>query len=279
MQRNSPDFIGIGAPHAGLGVVTKLLSAHPAVVDSIPALNFFNTDDYATKGVAWYEDTLPKKSPGVLTGECSPTYMTTPGVAERIVGEYPDTKLFVIVRNPIERAIVQYEHAKAKRLVSTQISCARYLTTVQKAQTDGFYGHHLREYFTYYSSLQLQVIVYDELVENPLKVIQSLYAFLEIDKEYIPKILAAYAPPPDDPINPSKLTRLILAIKKQIKRMREKPPVPIFPPPYRISAYFTPEELVPFTEAFATDARPLSNFLHRDMGAFWNLEEPKTIVT
>lgn len=273
MQRNTPDFIGIGAAHAGLGVVTKLLSSHPAIVDSIPALHFFNTEAYDTKGVAWYEDTLPPKAPGVLTGECCPGYMTTSGVAERIVREYPDTKLFVIVRNPIERAIVQYEYAKAKRQVSAQISCARYLATVPKVQTDGFYGQHLREYFAYYSSLQLFVVVYDELVENPLKVMQSLFAFLEVDANFVPKALAAYAPPPDEPINPSKLKRLIMFIKKKIKHLTEKPAVPVFPPPYVISQYFTPEELAPFKRAFAVDALPLSNFMHRDIGTLWNLEE------
>ncbi len=273
MQRNTPDFIGIGAPQAGLSVVTRLLACHPAIVDQIPALQFFNTDAYESKGVGWYEDTLPKKAPGTLTGECCPSYMTTPGVAERIVREYPDTKIFVIVRNPIERAIVQYEYAKAKRQVSSQISCARYLATVPRAQTDGFYGQHLREYFAYYSSLQIMVIVYDELVENPLKVMQALYAFLEVDSNFIPKTLAAYAPPPDEPINPSKLKRLIMFIKKKIKHLTEKPPQPVFPPPYVIEKYFSPEELAPFKRAFAIDAHPLSNFMHRNMGAFWNLED------
>ncbi len=273
MQRNTPDFIGIGAQHAGLGMVTKLLASHPAVVDSIPATHFFSTDAYDTKGTAWYETTLPVKARGILTGECSPTYLTSSGVAERIVRDYPDTKIFVIVRNPIERAVVQYEYAKSKRQVSSQISCARYLATVPKAQTDGFYGQHLREYFAYYSSLQLHVIIYDELYENPLKVMQTLYAFLEIDTTFIPKALSAYAPPPDEPINPGKIKRMVMFIKRRIKKLTEKPPQPVFPIPYQIETYFTQEELAPFKRVFRTDAEPLSNFMHRDMGSFWKLDE------
>jgi hypothetical protein len=168
--------------------------------------------------------------------------------------------------------VVQYEYAKTKRQVSAQISCARYLATVPQAQTDGFYGHHLREYFAYYSSLQLHVIVYDEFFENPLKVMQALYAFLEIDATFIPKTLAAYAPPPDEPINPGKIKRLRMFIKKRIKRLTEKPPQPVFPPLYQLERYFSPEEIAPFKRAFAVDAQPLSNFMHRDMGAYWNLE-------
>ena len=57
MQRHSPQFIGIGAEHAGLGVIVRLLSAHPGISATIPALNFFNTDAFEQKGTDWYEST------------------------------------------------------------------------------------------------------------------------------------------------------------------------------------------------------------------------------
>ncbi len=273
MQKHAPQFIGIGAAHAGLGIVTKLLSSHPQVITAIPALNFFNTDAFATRGTLAYEDTLlPPYESKRLRGECSPAYLSTSGVAERIATEYPDTKLFVIVRNPIDRAIAQYEHAKRTRALSAQISCARYMTATPQVQTDGFYGKHLHEYFLYYTSQQLHVIVYEDLVSSPLTVMQALYAFLDINPTFIPKELATFAPPPDEPKHRGRISRLIHFVIKLVKKARTKPVVSVFPKALAQATYFTPEELAPFQRVFATDARHLTNLLHRDMGVFWNLE-------
>jgi hypothetical protein len=274
MQKHSPQFIGIGAAHAGLGIVTKLLSSHPQVVTAIPALNFFNTDAFVTRGTLAYEDELlPAYQSGKLRGECSPAYLAAPGVAERIATEYPDTKLFVIVRNPIDRSIAHYEQAKRKKAVSPHISCARYMAATPAVQTDGFYGKHLHEYFFYYTSKQLHIIVYEDLVTSPLTVMQTLFAFLEINPNFIPKELASFAPPPDEPKHRGRISRLVHFIAKLIKKARTKPAAPIFPEAFVHTKYCTAEELVPFKRVFATDARHLTNLLHRDMGVFWNLDE------
>jgi len=271
MKKSGPSFIGIGASFSGLGVITKCLAAHPQVSDTIPAYNFFSSDAFTKKGLLWYEAHSATIDPAILSGDCSPIYLVTKGVAEKIVKSYPDTKIFVVVRNPIDRALAEYEHAKANRRVSSQISCVRYLTTVPTAQTNSFYGQHLHEYFAYYSSLQLHVIVYEELVENPLKVMQALYGFLDIDTAFIPKLMARYAPPADEPKHPSKLYRLRKLISRLVKKMMDKPPVAIFPPTLPQSAYLEASQLTALAAAYAVDARHLSNLLHRDMEVFWNL--------
>jgi hypothetical protein len=271
MQKNGPDFIGIGASHAGLSVVTKLLAAHPGVADVIPALNFFNTENYTSKGSVWYESMLKKTASGTIIGECSPAYLTMPGVAKRMVTEYPDAKLFVVLRNPLDRAIAQYNQACRNRVISPQISCARYLATHQSIQTTGFYGQHLHEYFEYYTSLQIQVILYEDLLAEPLKTIQALYAFLELDHNFIPKALLPFAPPPDEPKHRGRISRLIHFVTALIKKARTKPLVPIVSQPHNPLDYFSPTELETFKRIFAVDSVHLTNLLHRDMGIVWNL--------
>ena len=273
MQKNAPDFIGIGADHAGLGIITKLLTAHPAIASEIPSCRFFNQSiDVAEEALAAYEAQLPaREKKHRLRGECSAEYLTAPAAAERIVNAYPTAKLFVIVRHPIDRAVAVYEQAKQAGHVSRGTTCAEYLLNHPVVQTDGFYGHCLSAYFSYYTALQLYTIVYEDFVENPLKVIQSLYAFLEVDAHFIPKALAAYAPPEDEPINPGRLTRLFRFIGKKIKKLRTKTPMPITPPQFDRTHFFSPEELSIFTAAYVPDCAQLTNILHRDMGVFWNL--------
>lgn len=279
MQNHSPSFIGIGASFSGLGVITNCLAAHPQVSSTIVAHNFFSTSAFTDKGLAWYEAQFNESKKEVLEGDCSPGYLVTGGTAEKIVTAYPATKLFVVVRNPIDRAIANYEHAKATGKIGRNITCARFLTALPSAQSDGFYGQHLHEYFIYYSPLQLHIIVYEELVENPLKALQALYTFLEIDSSFIPKQLAMYAPPPEEPKHPSKLYRLRRSIKGLIKRYFKKVPAPVFLPAYKQDTYFSSSELQVLRQAYAVDARHLTNLLHRDMGVFWDLETAPTRET
>jgi hypothetical protein len=214
---------------------------------------------------------LPPTKKGQLRGECSAEYLSSPEAAERIVTAYPTTKLFAIVREPLDRAIAVYEHAKSLGHVPARTTCAQYLVNHPTVQTEGFYGHHLNAYFAYYTSLQLHIIVYEDFVQDPLKVIQKLYAFLELKADFVPKALASYAPPPDEPKHPGKIYRFIRLIKTLIKKVHKKPFVPATPPPFSKTQYFSPTEMNAFKAAYIADAAYLTNLMHRDMSVFWGL--------
>lgn len=98
------------------------------------------------------------------------------------------------------------------------MTCAQYLTTHPQAQLDGFYGTHLSQYFSFYSPLQLYVIVYEDFQTEPLLSIQKLYDFLELDASCIPKRLEAYAPPPEEPKHRGRISRLLAFVVAQVKK-------------------------------------------------------------
>lgn len=271
MQTNSPAFIGIGASFSGLGFITHCLTAHPQVAETILAHNFFSSERFEKNGLAWYQNQFIESKKKLLNGDCSPAYLATSGTAERIVSSYPDIKLFVVVRNPIDRAIAHYEHAQATRRIGRNIPCSRYLTTTPTAQSDGFYGEHLHEYFAYYSPLQLHIIVYEELVADPLAVIKALYTFLGINSNFVPKQLARFVPPQDAPKRPSYLYRFRHMVSRTIKSHFKKPLLPLFPPAYQKANYFSESELTALRQSCVVDARHLTNLIHRDMGVFWDL--------
>jgi hypothetical protein len=116
--------------------------------------------------------------------------------------------------------------------------------------------------------------VYEDFANNPLKVMQQLYAFLGVNPDFVPKDLASFAPPEDEPINPGRIKRLIRFIGKAIKKWRTKPIAPITPPAFTLAHYFSPEELAVFKAAYVSDCAQLTNILHRDMGVFWDLLPP-----
>lgn len=275
MRKKYPQFIGIGASYSGMGIVATLLAAHPAVADSIPNLNFFNTDAYEKKGLIWYDSQFAIVTNKKIMGECSVGYLTSPKTVERIARDFPDAKLFAVLRHPIDRAIAEYTQRKATPRGSHYRSCAEYLMTVPNAQLAGLYGSALERYFSYYSSLQVYVIIYDDFVREPLKTIQSLYAYLEVDSTFIPAALLQFAPPSEPPKRRGFISRvirfpfwLVRATYRLIKKKIKSKPA-AFQVAFKPSDYFSRAELAPFNALYVKDAELLSNLVHRDMVAEW----------
>jgi hypothetical protein len=119
--RSLPDFMVIGTKRGGTTSLYNYLLAHPNVgplfpaVANIKGIHFF--DRKFLKGPAWYRSHFPTVlsrflAPGRLVGEASPYYLASPGAPRRARSLVPDTKLIVLLRNPVERA---YSHYKERR--------------------------------------------------------------------------------------------------------------------------------------------------------------------
>lgn len=270
MVKISPHFIGIGAAHAGLSLVAAFLEEHPAIADTVAAHNFFNTTAYDTKGLAGYRAALTAAGPG-LVGDCSPGYLTDARVPERIVAAFPDAKLFVVVRHPLARALADYDRRRGIDAKASRTAAVPYLLQHPEVQSYGFYAEHLQPFFAYYSPLQLSVIFYEDLVEDPLGTMQRLYEFLEVDKNFVPRQLRGFAPPPEDPKHPGLIKRLFLRIGKLRRRLTVPPAQTPFGRDATLRALVSPADWDRFSAVYVRDATHLSHLLSRDMVAYWAL--------
>ena len=59
-------------------------------------------------GVDWYRQQMPGVSEGQVAVEKTPGYFHSPGVAARLHETAKETKLVLIVRNPVTRLISDY---------------------------------------------------------------------------------------------------------------------------------------------------------------------------
>jgi len=98
-------FIGIGAPKCATTWTFDLLKHHPDV--QFPAgkeVNFWS-DPKARGGFEWYRDVMQDGDLGVVAGEISVEYGRLPAEKIREMRRrYPDVRLFLHVRHPIDRA-------------------------------------------------------------------------------------------------------------------------------------------------------------------------------
>lgn len=122
-RRLLPDVIIIGTQRSGTTSLYKYLVQHPAIGHAITKeLRFFDLNYH--RGVAWYRSRFPsaryadriRRTRGLdlICIESSPDYMFHPHAPRRAAETVPDTKLIVMLRNPVDRAYSHYWHQAAR---------------------------------------------------------------------------------------------------------------------------------------------------------------------
>lgn len=120
--RALPDFLICGAQRSGTTSLFKTLNLHPAATGPIlrKGVHYFDTGHH--NGLDWYRSHFPLCNglrarwgrPRIRVFESSPYYLFHPLAAERIARELPETKVVVILRDPVERAYSAHAHETAR---------------------------------------------------------------------------------------------------------------------------------------------------------------------
>jgi tetratricopeptide (TPR) repeat protein len=146
-KKSGPDFIIAGAAKCGTSSIYHYLSRHPQVLLSHKKELDFYWKHFA-RGVDWYLAHFPTITdhPDWLTGEATPNYLRFPQVAQRIKDTFPQTKIIILLRNPVDRAISWHYHKLNTGLTKLDLATAiateiARLATVSEAEiiNTGYY--------------------------------------------------------------------------------------------------------------------------------------------
>lgn len=175
-----------------------MLIQHPQVVKRAGEIHFF--DLQYRKGVDWYQNQFPEKpEPAFQVGEKSPYYLFHPHVPQRVHVHYPDVKLIIILRNPIDRAYSHYWHnvraeneslsfaealkaepsrlaGQKKKLQQPGYKSPSYLKYSYLAR--GVYVEQIRRWLKYFPREQIHIVSSRDLKEKPIETMNGLFAFL-----------------------------------------------------------------------------------------------------
>ncbi|XP_049775084.1 heparan sulfate glucosamine 3-O-sulfotransferase 6 isoform X2 [Schistocerca cancellata] len=121
-SRKFPDALIIGVKKGGTRALLEFIRLHPDVRAAGSEVHFF--DKFYAKGFEWYRNRMPPTLEGQVTMEKTPSYFVTREAPQRVYEMSPITKLLVVVRDPVTRAISDY--TQAVRAVSTLISAATH---------------------------------------------------------------------------------------------------------------------------------------------------------
>lgn len=118
--RMLPAFMLAGTQRGGTTSLYRDLSLHPAVLRPlfVKGVNYFDVN--YTRGPRWYRSHFPLRSSARLrawrtgsepqTFDASGYYMHHPMAPGRLAQDLPDTKVLVMLRNPVERAHSAWRH-------------------------------------------------------------------------------------------------------------------------------------------------------------------------
>ena len=168
----APTFLCIGAQKCGTTWLASAVAQHPQVgTGRKKELHFFDRQATYERGLAWYERQFRTTPQTREVGEFTPNYWLTVGTetrtnflgsADRIADAYPDLRLIVCLRDPVDRAVSAYFHnIKAGRL-SPDVPFLDALLERPGMRDFGCYGTQLDAWLARFPIDRYLFLVYEE---------------------------------------------------------------------------------------------------------------------
>jgi hypothetical protein len=184
------DFLGIGSQKCGTSWLYSQMSLHPQV--AFPKGKECHYWDHCEHPDAdtWVSSLQPSRrtTPDgrrVVTGEITPAYAILPTKRIRAIRERcPDIRIFISLRNPVERAwsaammaVVRSEMTPIE--ASDQWFLDHFRSFASRGRGD--YASCLERWWSEFPRDQLLVIFSEDIAARPAAVLKSLAAHLDID--------------------------------------------------------------------------------------------------
>lgn len=159
-----PDFVGIGVQKAGTTWWYELILAHPGVSSrqgfhkERHFLDRYGAKPFEDADVERYQGWFPRRA-GTITGEWTPDYFSFPWAPRLLRSAAPDSRLILLVRDPVERFRSGLDHLD-------RMGSPRDATAVTDAIQRGFYDRLLAGWLDEFDRDQLLVLQYERCVAD-----------------------------------------------------------------------------------------------------------------
>jgi hypothetical protein len=288
-----PNFLVIGAGKAGTTSLYEYLGEHPQIfVSAIKETNFFAWHAKHPGARAWGGNprrALPIRDLAAYTalfddvgdetaiGEVSPLYLESLTAPASIRETLPDVKLIASLRQPVDRAYSGY--AMEVRPDEVRPTLREAMRPESDLIQGGFYHALLQRYTALFPESQMLVILFEDLISQPLPTMSRIYRFLGVDPEFAPAVGVRHNPggvpknrlfdalltarglrPLLEPVVPNFLRRA--AMKLRSRNIEKAPPL-------------SPALHAELTELFREDILALQDFLGRDLSSWLAPRSPE----
>ncbi|XP_060883792.1 heparan sulfate glucosamine 3-O-sulfotransferase 3B1b [Labrus mixtus] len=186
-SKKLPQAIIIGVKKGGTRALLEFLRVHPDIRAVGAEPHFF--DRNYDNGLEWYRDLMPKTLEGQITMEKTPSYFVTREAPARISAMSRDTKLIVVVRDPVTRAISDYTQTLSKKPDIPSFESLTFknrttglIDTSWSAIQIGIYAKHLDNWLQYFPMDQILFVSGERLISDPAGELGRVQDFLGLKR-------------------------------------------------------------------------------------------------
>ena len=198
----SPSFIIIGSQRCGTTSLYTYLAQHPQILTPIKKeMDFFSW--HFERGIDWYLAHFPPIPEGeqFLTGEASPSYFDSLEAPERLYSAFPEVKLVVLLRNPVDRAISQFyrladlnwEGRSLDRAINDEIARLAqnpaYIIGEEPGNylARGRYIEFMKNWLAFFPKAQLLVLKSEDFYAGAAATVRQVLEFLDLPEYQLPE--------------------------------------------------------------------------------------------
>ena len=195
---HEPKFLIIGSMRCGTTSLYEYLTQHPQFLPAIKKeIKFFNFN--FSSGKSWYQAHFPAIADNqkYFTAEASPDYLYYPYIAKKIADLFPNIKLVVMLRNPVDRSISQYyhwlkvgaEYRPLEEVISSELELIKQMAQPsfdgnlkQKRKVgcllESVYIYFLEKWLRIFPREQLLILKSEDFYTNPPKTLSQVCNFV-----------------------------------------------------------------------------------------------------
>lgn len=178
-------FLMIGSQRCGTTWTDAALRTHPHVYLPEKKQSYFFDRNY-DKGLNWYlekfQDVLPQH---VAVGEVATGYCLLHAIP-RMAKHFPNVKLMMVMRNPVERA---YSNFQSRQTEEGWNSFEDALTPGSELLERGHYIDQIECILKHYDQKNILFLLYDDLSGSDGEYIKRVYDFIGVDSDIKSKMI------------------------------------------------------------------------------------------
>jgi hypothetical protein len=196
------DFFVVGSQRCGTTWIDKVLRSTGLV--SLPKnKQTYYYDRNHHHGRDWYTQQFTDCDSHILRGEIATGYCLSTAI-ERLYSDYPDAKIILVAREPVDRA---YSNFSKRRDDYVANSFGEALEQDDDLIKRGLYGEMLDGIYARFPHDQVMVMYFEDLMLDPQKFAQQLLEFVGLDYDIPPGFYR-------QAVNSSRLEGLVRVVKR-----------------------------------------------------------------
>ena len=197
----SPNFFIVGGSKCGTTNISYYLNSHPKIFFS--ELNepyYFCKWDIPEKynrksmitDMKKYLNLFKNVKDEIIVGEASSPYLSCPHAALEIKKAFPNSKILISIRNPIERAhsaYFSYQFMKPNKqnfmeMIKTHEKLInKKIFYIDSILESGFYTKNIIKFQEIFGKDNVKIIIFEDYIKNTIENINSILNFLEIHEK------------------------------------------------------------------------------------------------